>query len=88
MTPTQRAAYAYKILRSDTGYRAVSGNWHVFLWDFVFANERVPTPDEQVALAAEAAEYYAAVPNWPFAAARDAATTRFEQMRRAAYEHT
>ncbi len=90
MTPTQRAAYAYKILRSDLGRRAADEGWHVNLWDFVFGMERAPEPGEMRALKDMASEHYGYFERLPDAppwnTARAAVFARLERLRRAAYE--
>lgn len=86
MNATQRAAMAWKMVRSDLGRRAANEEWISELWDFVFAEGREPDDAEMAGMRQSAAEKWAELPGWPFPAARQAIINKFEKMRKAAYE--
>lgn len=88
MNTTQRAAMAWKVVRSDLGRRAADEEWISELWDFVFREGRVPDEAEMSRMRQSAAEKWAELPSWPFPAARQAIINKFEKMKKAAYERS
>jgi hypothetical protein len=87
MNASQRAALAYKTVRSDLGRRAADEGWLNELWDYVFRYGELPSGADITAMQEAARVKWQDLPSWPFECARQAVIRKFEKLRKMANEH-